>query len=111
MPSESPEFCLRCGHAFDPHLMVTTGASPKDGGVMLCNVKGCLCYATWSAPQLGSTRQTIRVPDDDELARMRKRLQTTRNEFDEEFSAEEFDRRLDAGTPVDLDVKLNRPEE
>lgn len=72
----SDDFCSRCSHLFDPHLMVTTGSSPTEGGVMLCNVKGCLCYATWSAPQLGSTRETIRVPDDDELADLRRRLQT-----------------------------------
>lgn len=64
-----------CEHDFDAHLMVVTGATPADGGVMICPVKGCECYATWSAPQLGSTRKTIAIPSEDQMRQLRERLQ------------------------------------
>lgn len=77
--SDDGEPCDRCGHAFDPHVMVvTTFGSYQDkervpvGGVMLCQVKGCQCFSTWSVPQLGASgRESVTIPGDDELASMR----------------------------------------
>lgn len=42
---------------------------------MICHVKGCQCFATWSAPQLGSTRETVHVPDEEELVGLREMFQ------------------------------------
>jgi hypothetical protein len=66
-----------CPHDFDQHMLLTTGSSPTDGGVIICHVKGCMCLTTWDVPQLGGTRENIRVPDDEELESLRKELQTT----------------------------------
>lgn len=55
--------------------MIPTGPYAVDGGVMLCPVKGCDCYATWDVPPF-STRETIREPDLFELDELRTRLQS-----------------------------------
>ena len=65
------ELC-KCGHPLDPHVMATTGATPFDGGVMFC--PECECWSTWSVPQMGSTRKTVRVPDEAERESIRELL-------------------------------------
>lgn len=69
------ESCAQCGHPSGPHAVVATTGDPKEGGVMLCPVKGCMCYATWALPQLGGSRDTVRVPDERELAEIRRMVQ------------------------------------
>jgi hypothetical protein len=54
--------------------MIATTGDPMRGGVMLCQVKDCTCYATWS-PQ-GVDREKVREPDEAELAGMRQALQS-----------------------------------
>lgn len=77
MTEATEELCDQCGHPRDPHKVVTTSldADPLKGGVMLCHVEGCLCYATWALPQLGGSRDTVRVPDERELAEIRRMVQ------------------------------------
>jgi len=75
VPSEEEE-CERCSHPFDPHLVIATGETPFDGGIIICNVKGCQCYGTWDVPQLGGRREDIDEPDRAELEEMRERMQT-----------------------------------
>jgi hypothetical protein len=36
-----------CGHSFDGHRMIAPG-DPLQGGVMMCPVRGCPCWSTWS---------------------------------------------------------------
>lgn len=50
------------------------GKTPQ-GGVMLCHLKGCECFATWAVPQLGGDRESLVLPDERELAEMREALQ------------------------------------
>lgn len=70
------DICELCAHSLDPHLVVATGEKgPTAGGVILCHVKGCQCYSTWSLPQLGGTKESVIVPDKEQLAEMRRTLQ------------------------------------
>lgn len=69
--------CDQCGHPFDPHALISTdppGRAPR-GGVILCPMMGCQCYATWSVPQLGTERGDVRVPGTQELHEMRWMIQ------------------------------------
>lgn len=68
--------CERCGHPFDPHRMIATGATPDQGGIMICNRKGCECFSTWSVPQLGSEREDVYVPPAIDIEALREQLQT-----------------------------------
>lgn len=74
--SEPEKVCDKCPHTNGPHLLVATTGDPRDGGVRLCHVKGCLCFATWSIPQLGSTKDSVTIPSMSEIEEMRATLQT-----------------------------------
>jgi hypothetical protein len=39
--------CRKCGHAFNPHLIITTNGSATKGGIMLCQEDACFCFHTW----------------------------------------------------------------
>jgi hypothetical protein len=67
--------CERCGHEWDPHLVVATTGDPLEGGVIICHVGGCQCFGTWGLPQLGVTREDVVVPDRAEIELMRERFQ------------------------------------
>lgn len=56
--------------------MIATGRDPSQGGIMLCPVKGCQCFGTWSVPQLGSNEEDVHVPDEATVKALRNRLQT-----------------------------------
>lgn len=43
-----PELCTKCGHPFDPHLLVATRVDPAEGGIMICDEDGCTCLSTWA---------------------------------------------------------------
>lgn len=64
--------CEICGHPFDPHSLVATSEDPLDGGVILCPVKDCECYATWS---MRPKTPPARIPDRFELAHIREHIQ------------------------------------
>ena len=66
--------CDRCPHDFDSHNLVTTGEDPTQGGVIICPHIGCACYATWDVPPY-STKETIRIPDEEELVLIRSLFQ------------------------------------
>lgn len=74
MSETTPELCAQCGHEFDPHVLVTTSEDAVDGGVMLCPVPGCLCWATWGYQK----NPTKRVPDEAEIAALRADIQKPR---------------------------------
>jgi hypothetical protein len=41
--------CRRCGHPFNPHIIVAFDANDfTKGGEMRCQVEGCPCYSTAS---------------------------------------------------------------
>jgi hypothetical protein len=63
--------CGQCGHAFDPHVIVATTGDQADGGIMLCPVAECECFATWG---LNDGPVTF-VPDRAEIAALRERFQ------------------------------------
>lgn len=71
---DEDDLCPRCDHRADPHLVVATNEDPLLGGVVLCQVKGCMCFSTWAPQWVG--RDDVRIPDDDELNTMRLNLQT-----------------------------------
>lgn len=65
--------CGRCNHDEDNHSLVATcDNNPMKGGVMLCPVKGCDCYATWGV----QGAQPERIPDRFELERIREYVQS-----------------------------------
>lgn len=64
-----------CEHDFDVHVLIATGDSPTQGGIMLCPVKGCECFSTWDAPQVGHTREAVIVPPPEEITRLREQIQ------------------------------------
>lgn len=45
---EPGDVCDRCGHPFDPHVLVATMFDPKYGGLIFCDQLGCMCETTWS---------------------------------------------------------------
>lgn len=61
-----------CGHPFALHAMVSTDGSPMNGGIVLCPVMDCQCYATWGVGQ-NSARPP--KPSDEEIARLRMAVQ------------------------------------
>jgi hypothetical protein len=65
------ESCMQCGHPFDPHAMIATSGVPADGGIMLCPVVDCECFATWGLDN-GPAKV---VPDRFEVAAIRERIQ------------------------------------
>lgn len=71
----SEQTCETCGHLADPHVLVVTGASPVDGGIMLCPEAGCLCFSTWST-SLGPEEIDVVVPSMDEVEKLREWFQT-----------------------------------
>ncbi|HTJ39507.1 MAG TPA: hypothetical protein VL738_40285 [Dactylosporangium sp.] len=68
--AETPE-CEQCKHPFDPHALIATTGNAQDGGIMLCPVPGCECYATWGV----SDGPAKHVPDRFDVAALRERLQ------------------------------------
>lgn len=75
-PVQGPAGCYQCHHDFNPHKMVATTGDPIDGGVIICQVKGCKCFSTWAVPQAGGSRERVFVPDEIELAEIRRQMQT-----------------------------------
>ena len=65
------DLCQQCGHAFDPHAVISTTGEASDGGIILCPVAGCGCYATWGLN--GSPAK--RIPDLLEVEAIRERVQ------------------------------------
>lgn len=57
------EVC-KCGHPFDPHIMVLyDNEDALGGGLMFCQeLDGCECVRTWDVPQAGRPRRTIMPP-------------------------------------------------
>jgi hypothetical protein len=53
--------CKQCGHAVDAHEVISTSADASDGGIILCSVVGCECYATWSLNGGPATRVLNRI--------------------------------------------------
>ena len=65
------ESCRQCGHPFDPHAVIATTGEASDGGIILCPVLGCECYATWGLGG-GSAK---RILDRFEVEVIRERVQ------------------------------------
>ena len=74
---EEGEPCGQCQHAFDIHALIATTGSPLDGGIILCPIQGCECYATWGCALTGNKKSPPpdRVPDRFEIANLREHLQ------------------------------------
>jgi hypothetical protein len=66
------ESCRQCGHPFDPHAVISTTGDPADGGIVLCPLPGCECYATWGLD--GGPARVI--PDRVEVELLRERIQS-----------------------------------
>ena len=75
MPLEHGEKCRECGHPFDPHIFIPTREMPQQGGIVICQTKGCECLATYDFPPI-STEADVVMPTDDELTRLRHILQS-----------------------------------
>jgi hypothetical protein len=65
------EPCAQCEHPFDPHAMIATSGEPADGGIVLCPVVGCECFATWGL----NNGPAKFVPDRFQIAALRERVQ------------------------------------
>lgn len=79
------ETCERCEHPVDPHALLATTGNPLQGGIMLCPVPGCQCFATWSTaygpehhPVVpGTGRDDVYVPPPAEIDELRATIQGT----------------------------------
>lgn len=40
--------CTQCKHPFDPHVLGSLG-DPLEGGFVICPVRDCTCFSTYSA--------------------------------------------------------------
>lgn len=69
----APDLCERCQHAMDPHVVVATGPTPMDGGIILCPESGCTCWFSWCPPDMDCQR--IRIPDLAETDELRRDIQ------------------------------------
>lgn len=72
------ELCTSCSHSFDAHSVIATTGDPLGGGVILCPVRGCQCYATWAPAVRGESTSGADVdyiPDRLEIERLREWLQ------------------------------------
>jgi hypothetical protein len=74
--------CAKCLHPFDPHVLVSTTETDVGevqdvpvGGIILCPEPGCECFATWDVPQLGTQREDVIIPTDEELISLRRYIQ------------------------------------
>ena len=71
--------CATCPHDTNDHSLVAThNNDPLYGGVILCPVPGCECYATWSVPPEmgGHGREGLEIPDRFRLAQLREYIQS-----------------------------------
>lgn len=51
-------------------------ARPITGGIRLCPVKDCQCFATWGVPALGTTGPgDVQLPPEQDIIVLRQRLQ------------------------------------
>lgn len=65
--------CPQCQHPHDPHILIATDlGDPLGGGIIICNLSPCECYATWGVNGAPANR----IPDAAELAHLRADLQT-----------------------------------
>jgi len=76
-PVEEGEPCGKCTHPFDIHALIATTGDPLEGGIILCPVKDCECYATWGCAITGdkTSPPPKRIPDRFEIANLRESLQ------------------------------------
>jgi hypothetical protein len=72
IPVGKDDDCGTCGHPFALHALVATKDSPMNGGIVLCPVKDCPCYATWG---VGRASQRPDAPSQDEIDRLRMAVQ------------------------------------
>lgn len=63
--------CHLCGHPMLDHVLVATGPEPMDGGVVICPVPNCQCYATWGTNDLPA----LEIPNEAEVAALRAKIQ------------------------------------
>lgn len=70
-----PDLCIRCGHPFDPHVLVATTGEAMQGGIIVCPAAGCRCWSTW-APE-GVPPDAVRVPSMEEVLAIRADIQGT----------------------------------
>lgn len=71
MTNKADETCPRCPHLFEPHIVVATTGDPMQGGVIICQVKNCGCFATWGA----DGKPTEFVPNPEQVDLIRDDLQ------------------------------------
>lgn len=79
-PAVFGQKCGICDHDFDPHAVIATSVGPdgintdpRKGGIIICQERGCLCFATWSLPGLRGRKENVEVPDEEELTTIRER--------------------------------------
>lgn len=71
--SGKDESCRQCGHAFDPHALVPTSEDETEGGIILCPVMHCQCFATWALP--GHEPREVYIPDVATINKIRRIIQ------------------------------------
>ena len=76
------ETCKRCDHPDGPHTLIATTGNPLQGGIILCPVAGCPCFATWTTayspgrPLIpGTGPEDVFVPPPAEIDMLRATIQ------------------------------------
>lgn len=63
------ELCRKCGHPFNPHLVLGYGSPPTEGW-MKCPVEGCNCWMTWSMGPSDASSESVASRLTDELGQL-----------------------------------------
>lgn len=73
MPGTIGDLCEDCGDAMAPHVLIPTRGETLLGGIVLCPVPGCDCFATWEVPPYSSKADVV-VPPEESIEAMRTAL-------------------------------------
>lgn len=71
------QLCTICDHEFGPHAIIATSVGadgvhtdPVKGGIILCQIRDCCCFATWGFGDL----EDVTIPDEETTTMLRNRI-------------------------------------
>jgi hypothetical protein len=73
MTDPANDACDQCSHPLSLHALVSLEHNPMNGGIALCPVLHCPCFATWG---VGENSTPPIKPSDAEIERLRMAVQT-----------------------------------
>jgi len=74
LDDDEDDRCGHCGHPSGPHQFVRTGPTNDDGGVIVCPVKGCTCWVTWTPEWMDP--ESVKIPDAEHWIAILAQVQT-----------------------------------